>query len=87
VYGISIFNTELKMSLRAPKQEYWGELLKAWHEVNTELYSNPLQIKYQFLKWLKETHDIEELYVKEINSLGVLETKEYLQFNRLAYEI
>ena len=41
----------------------------------------------QRLKWLKETHDIEELYVKEINSLGVLETKEYLQFNRLAYEI
>jgi|14_taG_2_1085336.scaffolds.fasta_scaffold20276_2 hypothetical protein len=75
------------MSFRVPKQEYYGKLLNAWHEVNTELYSNPLQIKYQFLKWLKETHDIEEIYVTEINELMHLETKEYLQFNKLTYKI
>ena len=75
------------MSFRVPKQEYWGKLIKAWHEENTEMYSNPLQIKYEFLKWLKEKHDIEELYVKEINDLGMLETKEYLEFNKLVYAL
>ena len=75
------------MSFRVPKQEYWGKLINAWHEENTEMYSNPLQIKYEFLKWLKEKHDIEELYVKEINDLGMLETKEYLEFNKLVYAL
>ena len=75
------------MSFRVPKQEYWGKLIKAWHKENTELYSNPLDIRYEFLKWLKDKHNIEELYVKELNALGMLETKEYLAFNNLTYEI